>query len=158
MFQVSFSHASFRSKENGKSFGWDWKIVWPRTFYCFPQWKKAERYTFYLSSRNMLYDSLLSYNLKDETSFSKIPGGDAVQRSKGQSFLSLQTNKNLCLIKESLRFLRWPIRLVSRLNPKKEENPLKVIDFQGIWIVVAVRTGLEPVTPCVTGMYSNQLN
>ena len=22
----------------------------------------------------------------------------------------------------------------------------------------AVRTGLEPVTPCVTGMYSNQLN
>ena len=24
--------------------------------------------------------------------------------------------------------------------------------------VSAVRTGLEPVTPCVTGMYSNQLN
>ncbi len=23
---------------------------------------------------------------------------------------------------------------------------------------LAVRTGLEPVTPCVTGMYSNQLN
>ena len=23
---------------------------------------------------------------------------------------------------------------------------------------VAVRTGLEPATPCVTGMYSNQLN
>ena len=23
---------------------------------------------------------------------------------------------------------------------------------------VAVRTGLEPVTPCVTGTYSNQLN
>ena len=22
---------------------------------------------------------------------------------------------------------------------------------------IAVRTGLEPVTPCVTGMYSNQL-
>jgi hypothetical protein len=22
----------------------------------------------------------------------------------------------------------------------------------------AVRTGLEPATPCVTGMYSNQLN
>ena len=42
--------------------------------------------------------------------------------------------------------------------PQKKENPLKVIDFQGIWNVVAVRTGLEPVTPCVTGMYSNQLN
>ena len=25
-------------------------------------------------------------------------------------------------------------------------------------ILEAVRTGLEPVTPCVTGMYSNQLN
>ena len=109
MFQISFSHASFHSKENGKSFGWDWKIVWLRTFYRFPQWKKAERYTFYLSSRNMLYDSLLSYNLKDETSFWEISGGDAVQRSKGQNFLSLQTNKNLCLIKDSLRFLRWPI-------------------------------------------------
>ena len=23
---------------------------------------------------------------------------------------------------------------------------------------IAVRTGLEPATPCVTGMYSNQLN
>ncbi len=25
-------------------------------------------------------------------------------------------------------------------------------------LYIAVRTGLEPVTPCVTGMYSNQLN
>ena len=25
-------------------------------------------------------------------------------------------------------------------------------------LFLAVRTGLEPVTPCVTGMYSNQLN
>ena len=25
-------------------------------------------------------------------------------------------------------------------------------------ILIAVRTGLEPATPCVTGMYSNQLN
>ena len=24
--------------------------------------------------------------------------------------------------------------------------------------MLTVRTGLEPVTPCVTGMYSNQLN
>ena len=24
--------------------------------------------------------------------------------------------------------------------------------------LLAVRTGLEPATPCVTGMYSNQLN
>ena len=27
-----------------------------------------------------------------------------------------------------------------------------------IHVRLAVRTGLEPVTPCVTGMYSNQLN
>ncbi len=26
------------------------------------------------------------------------------------------------------------------------------------FLILAVRTGLEPVTPCVTGMYSNQLN
>ena len=25
-------------------------------------------------------------------------------------------------------------------------------------MLIAVRTGLEPATPCVTGMYSNQLN
>ena len=25
-------------------------------------------------------------------------------------------------------------------------------------VLLAVRTGLEPATPCVTGMYSNQLN
>ena len=25
-------------------------------------------------------------------------------------------------------------------------------------LLLAVRTGLEPATPCVTGMYSNQLN
>ena len=49
------------------------------------------------------------------------------------------------------------IQLVSRLRPQ-EKKPLKVIDFQGLRNVVAVRTGLEPVTPCVTGMYSNQLN
>ena len=27
-----------------------------------------------------------------------------------------------------------------------------------LWRLFAVRTGLEPATPCVTGMYSNQLN
>ena len=32
---------------------------------------------------------------------------------------------------------------------KKEETFL---------LLLAVRTGLEPATPCVTGMYSNQLN
>ena len=46
---------------------------------------------------------------------------------------------------------------VSRLRPIKK-RPSKAIDFQGLLTIVAVRTGLEPVTPCVTGMYSNQLN
>ncbi len=32
-----------------------------------------------------------------------------------------------------------------------------MLDLQGV-TGFAVRTGLEPVTPCVTGMYSNQLN
>jgi len=27
MFQVSFSHTSFHSAQNEKSFGWDWKII-----------------------------------------------------------------------------------------------------------------------------------
>ena len=33
-----------------------------------------------------------------------------------------------------------------------------VLNSYRIKDVYAVRTGLEPVTPCVTGMYSNQLN
>ena len=35
----------------------------------------------------------------------------------------------------------------------KQKKPLSVTER-----LFAVRTGLEPVTPCVTGMYSNQLN
>ena len=30
--------------------------------------------------------------------------------------------------------------------------------FSILHLKIAVRTGLEPVTPCMTGMYSNQLN
>ena len=69
MFQASFSHASFRLAQNGKSFAWDWKIIRLRTFYRFPQWKKAERCLKHPSFRNILYHNLLSYNLKDEGSF-----------------------------------------------------------------------------------------
>ena len=36
------------------------------------------------------------------------------------------------------------------LAKQKRSNPLGLL--------LAVRTGLEPATPCVTGMYSNQLN
>ena len=38
----------------------------------------------------------------------------------------------------------------------KQKSPRKFIS-RGFF-VLAVRTGLEPATPCVTGMYSNQLN
>ncbi len=37
------------------------------------------------------------------------------------------------------------------LNTKKRRT-----SFGSFPLLVAVRTGLEPVTPCVTGMYSNQ--
>ena len=37
-----------------------------------------------------------------------------------------------------------------------QENKKKVLKYT--LEPFAVRTGLEPVTPCVTGMYSNQLN
>ena len=45
--------------------------------------------------------------------------------------------------------LFW-ITYVGVAETKKTDN-LKVIRF-------AVRRGLEPLTPCVTGTYSNQLN
>ena len=38
------------------------------------------------------------------------------------------------------------------------KNPRKLFTCKGLRFVLAVRTGLEPATPCVTGMYSNQLN
>jgi mRNA interferase MazF len=33
-----------------------------------------------------------------------------------------------------------------------------VVKTHKLFTIEAVRTGLEPATPCVTGMYSNQLN
>ena len=49
------------------------------------------------------------------------------------------------------------------LSEKRDSNP-RPRPWQGralpteLFSREAVRTGLEPVTPCVTGMYSNQLN
>ncbi len=45
----------------------------------------------------------------------------------------------LCCLKLGMAYKKSPTNFIVRLNR-------------------AVRTGLEPVTPCVTGMYSNQLN
>ena len=38
----------------------------------------------------------------------------------------------------------------------KNQNPRKLFICKGLRFMVAVGTGLEPATPCVTGMYSNQ--
>ena len=43
------------------------------------------------------------------------------------------------------------LAMVDIQNKKKEDN-LSIVFFG------AVRRGLEPLTPCVTGTYSNQLN
>lgn len=40
----------------------------------------------------------------------------------------------------------------------KKRNPRKAFVYEGFFVKDAVWTGLEPATPCVTGMYSNQLN
>ena len=39
-----------------------------------------------------------------------------------------------------------------------KKNPERIFFQDLLFYCFAVRTGLEPVTPCVTGMYSNQLN
>ena len=49
----------------------------------------------------------------------------------------------------------------SNKSTKTKKTPLKQIlktSFYFFHPTFAVRTGLEPATPCVTGMYSNQLN
>lgn len=44
------------------------------------------------------------------------------------------------------------------LNYIKKRKPSESINFRELPLIIAVRTGLEPATPCVTGTYSNQLN
>ena len=48
----------------------------------------------------------------------------------------------------------------NRYSADTENKSSEILEFQSFFIIItfAVRTGLEPVTPCVTGMYSNQLN
>ena len=41
---------------------------------------------------------------------------------------------------------------------KKNGNKKRVPNIYSKLFFLAVWTGLEPATPCVTGMYSNQLN
>ena len=75
-----------------------------------------------------------------------------------------QVMKNIAAVKEKIRkyfveeFLMEKFKISCRMKnviwifrKNKGEN-------QEIFSFPAVRTGLEPATPCVTGMYSNQLN
>ena len=45
-----------------------------------------------------------------------------------------------------------------RNNPKKYLKNKRSLSVKKGFFLKAVWTGLEPATPCVTGMYSNQLN
>ena len=56
----------------------------------------------------------------------------------------------------------WKYSKSSIIIPAYTKKSLKRLHFKDLYsftkLFFAVRTGLEPVTPCVTGMYSNQLN
>ena len=45
---------------------------------------------------------------------------------------------------------------ISAADIKKQKKSLS--NTKDFFLILAVWTGLEPATPCVTGMYSNQLN
>ncbi len=58
---------------------------------------------------------------------------------------------------KTIPFFGSKLRVVPMLY-LKSKNPRKLFTCKGLRFIKAVRTGLEPATPCVTGMYSNQLN
>ena len=91
MFQVSFSHTSFHSAQNEKSFGWDWKIIRlrlknrsaekkifhpPNVFSALigADWNMAERWMKHPSGCNLFVLNNLWYSLKDEGWFAKLTG------------------------------------------------------------------------------------
>ncbi len=65
-------------------------------------------------------------------------------------FINYFNNNCLIVVKRVILFRFLPAKDYCLMQTKK---PLSVTER-----LFAVRTGLEPVTPCVTGMYSNQLN
>ena len=67
--------------------------------------------------------------------------------------LVLTISKNSYLDWTGIRKNSW--RILWRILWRKTKKPLKI---RGLICLLAVRTGLEPATPCVTGTYSNQLN
>ena len=48
--------------------------------------------------------------------------------------------------------------MASAIGIEAKQKASQVIDLQGFRKLLAVWTRLELATPCVTGMYSNQLN
>ena len=57
-------------------------------------------------------------------------------------------------LRSLMRLVR--ITLTRRSTSENEDAEEQKKPPEGMALLVAVRTGLEPVTPCVTGMYSNQ--
>ena len=52
----------------------------------------------------------------------------------------------------------YELLLLSEVVARLFLNEKALKDLFSELYILAVRTGLEPATPCVTGMYSNQLN
>ncbi|MFM2265614.1 MAG: hypothetical protein RLZ77_1034 [Bacteroidota bacterium] len=94
--------------------------------------------------------------LLDEENQSGLKCKKADRRSE-KLFIGLTTKPCLILKNEtkttqlSFQMLLYIVLDISFLGKK-------ALCFQSAFPKVAVWTGLEPATPCVTGMYSNQLN
>ena len=72
-------------------------------------------------------------------------------RMSGRVFIPITYFSLLCQIRYIYGRYTVDIRYISKPLPITKEATL-------LGLLLAVRTGLEPATPCVTGMYSNQLN
>ena len=84
---------------------------------------------------------------------------DTIEKTDGfmtfPSFRFLWLANEGCLKSVSIRH---PLLFASPPDIKKVPKHHTSGLFLILHLKIAVRTGLEPVTPCVTGMYSNQLN
>ena len=89
--------------------------------------------------------------------------------ASGRGFESVRTaempvsrsiNRHLFFIVLPLQYtqFRRSVVYLSDMCFKKNGNKKRVPNIYSKLFFLAVWTGLEPATPCVTGMYSNQLN
>ena len=110
---------------------------------------------------NSRHFSSLSNNEPLPGGAQKPPGPPQVRRpGRGSHQVSAQTDPSAKVIAWSVLCIRMPRDRLNALRfprPQKQ-NACKRVAHRRWLICGAVRTGLEPATPCVTGMYSNQLN